>query len=141
MATNPATYTDVEGRWRPLSDNERLIAATLLDDAFNLIVNEDPTIDTRLDAETLAVGLVRQVLAQMVMRVLKNPDGIRQESIQDYSQTRDDNTASGLLMVTDAELDLLAADDTQQSDAFTIRPAYQIPAGSSTYDASDWEWA
>lgn len=142
MASNPATPGDIEDRWRPLTDSEYFVANALLGDAWLLLLKADPTIATRLDAvpATLDSGLVRIVLVEMVKRVLRNPDGISQESIQDYSYTRDRATASGLLVVTDEELDLLASDDTTASDAFTIRPTYKIAADSSSYVESDWEW-
>lgn len=141
MATNPAEIVDIEVRWRPLSDAETIVADTLLSDAWVLLKHADSTIDTRLDAAELDSELVKIVLVEMVKRVLRNPDGIRQESIQDYSVTRDATSGNGLLHVTDDELVMLASSETAESDAFTIRPAYQIPVDSSTYVAADWEWA
>ena len=143
MAANPATFADVESRWRPLSTAEQTVATALLGDAWLLLKLADSTIETRLDADpaTLDDELVKMVLANMVLRVLRNPDGVRQESIQDYSVTHDAATASGMLTVTDAELDLLSGDpDAASSGAFTIRPAYKIPLDSNTYDSADWEW-
>jgi len=142
MASNPATTADIEARWRPLTAQEETVAAALVGDAWLLLKRADSTIETRLDAEpaTLDAELVKIVIVEMVKRVLRNPDGITQESIQDYSYTRDRAISSGLLSVLDAELDLLAADDDLTSDAFTIRPSYQVPLGSSGYDSGDWEW-
>lgn len=142
MASNPAIVDDIENRWRPLTDRETIVASTLLDDAWMLLKLKDATIDTRLDAVPIELdtALVVMVLVEMVKRVLRNPDGIRQESIQDYSVTRDAVVSSGLLSVTDDELDLLASTTTVTSDAFTIRPVHKIPSGSALYDADDWEW-
>lgn len=143
MATNPAEVADIEVRWRPLTDAEATVATALLGDAWLILTKADPTIESRLDASpaTLDEGLVTIVLVEMVKRVLRNPDGITQESIQDYSYTRDRNISSGLLTVTDDDLALLAANDTAESEAFTIRPAHQIAADSSAYVAADWEWS
>lgn len=142
MATNPAQTGDIEARWRPLTSAETIVADALLADAWLLLKKADATIETRLDADpvTLDSGLVKIVLVEMVKRVLRNPDGITQESIQDYSYTRDRANSSGLLTVTDEDLVLLASDESATSDAYTIRPAYKVRAGSSTYDADDWEW-
>lgn len=140
MASNPATTLDIDDRWRPLTDAERIVAQSLLGDAWLLLKRADATIDLRLDAVTLDAGLVKMVLVEMVKRVLRNPDGNLQESIQDYSYTRDRVSSSGLLTVTDDELEMLAADDIAASGAFTIRPVYKIAADSSRFVADDWEW-
>ncbi len=141
MATNPATLLDIADRWRPLTDDEATVAVAVLGDAWALLKHRIPTLEARLDAvpATLDAGLVRIVLVAMVLRVLRNPNGIRQESIQDYSYSRDAEGASGLLSVSEAELDLLVPSGTE-SGAFTIRPASQIPVGSSSYVSTDWEW-
>lgn len=117
---SPATVQDVAVRWRPLTSAEELKAAVLLDDAWELIKIRNATVETRLTADTLASTLVVMVQCQMVIRVLRNPDGKRQEQIEDYSYQRDD-TASGQLTITDDELGLLA-EVTSTSQAFTIRP-------------------
>lgn len=141
MAANPATVQDVAARWRPLTAQEEAVASTLLDDAWALLKHRVAQLESRLDAvpATLDAGLVRMVEVAMVLRVLRNPDGVRQEAIQDYSYSRDPVTASGALAVTVEELDLLAAAGAD-SAAFTIRPAYQVPAGSPELVAADWEW-
>ncbi|CAN5808423.1 hypothetical protein BH24ACT15_BH24ACT15_37550 [soil metagenome] len=118
---NPATVTDIENRWRPLSANETIVATTLLADAWTLLTATDMTIDTRLSAvpPTLSANLVIPVLCSMVLRVLKNPDGKAQESIEDYSYTRDRAIAGGALYVDDSELARLTT--AVDSGAFTIR--------------------
>lgn len=118
---NPATVTDIANRWRPLSANETTVASTLLADAWTLLTATDLTIDTRLSVvpPTLAPALVIPVLASMVLRVLKNPDGKAQESIEDYSYTRDRAIAGGALYVAADELARLTT--TADSGAFTIR--------------------
>jgi hypothetical protein len=50
---------------------------------------------------------VRMVIANAVIRVLKNPDGKRQESIDDYSWTRDRVLSAGVLYLTDDEWRIL----------------------------------
>lgn len=129
---SPATTTDVAARWRSLTSDEELKASVLLDDAWLLIQLRNSTIETRLTATpaTLDVGLVIMVQCAMVIRVLRNPDGKRQEQIEDYSYQRDDSP-SGELFLSPDELELLA-EVTSASTAFTIRP-YTAP---STFDAN-----
>lgn len=126
---NPATIADVAARWRPLRPAETGVAQTLLNDAWVLLQRHDPTIPTRLGTvpPTLDAQLVVMVLCAMVLRVLKNPDGKTQESIEGtYSYTRNDAGSSGELLVTLDEQQLLAAPSIgRDSDAFTIRPYYE----------------
>lgn len=109
--SNPVTVGDIEARFRPLTAAEQIVAQSLLDDAWAILMARDATIDTRLSATpaTLDAALVRAVESAMVLRVLRNPDGKRQESIDDYSWTLDTAISSGMLYVSDDELALLAA--------------------------------
>lgn len=121
MATNPATIADIEARWRPLSAPEQTVAATLLDDAWLILIQRLPSIPERIDNGTLNPELVISVLCAMVLRVLRNPEGKRQESIDDYSYMRDNAVAAGMLYVSDDELGLLDPSGAS-AVAFTIRP-------------------
>lgn len=129
---NPATIIDVAARWRPLTDDETIIGTTLLDDAWALLKLRVPDVEPRLAAipATLDVVLVRMVIVAMVLRVMRNPDGLRQETIQDYSYTRDSGAASGMLTISGDELDLLTP--ATSGTAFTITP-YGV-AGYATGD-------
>lgn len=100
---------DIEDRWRPLSAAERQVASSLLVDAWAVLVSHDPTIATRITAATLDPALLRTVLVAMVLRVMRNPEGKRQESIDDYSWTLDSAVSTGALYVSADELRLLAA--------------------------------
>lgn len=119
---SPATPEDVAARWRTLSDAEYVKAVTLLADAWTLIKLRNPTVETRVVATTLDQGLVVMVQCAMVIRVLRNPDGKRQEASEDYSYTRDDTSSSGSLLITDVELAMLDDVVGVTSGAFTIRP-------------------
>lgn len=134
--TVPATPQHVVARWRPLTPAEETITYALLADAWLIVQSRFPTIQDRLDAvpPTVDVEAVRMVLASMVLRVLRNPDGKTQESIEDYSYTVNSAVASGQLYVTDDEFRLLAVSSTGGT-AFTIRP-YGEP-GYTSY-SSTW---
>jgi len=107
---NPVTTSDLSDRLgRSLTTTEETTAAALLTDAWSVLMARDPSIDARLGASSLDENLVRVVVAAMVLRVLRNPDGKRQEAIDDYSWTRDTTVAAGSLYVSDDELTLLAA--------------------------------
>lgn len=108
--SNPATTSDVVDRWlyeSPVPADVKV--QSWLDAAWRELLRRDRTIETRLTAGTLAADDVTDVVVAMTLRVLGNPEGKKQEAIDDYSWTRDGSVSSGLLYVTAAELGSLAA--------------------------------
>lgn len=105
---NPVTIEDLEARWRPLSQAEQINAAAFLEDAWALVLTRRPNLEADIAAGTVSVGNVIRVVSAMVLRVLRNPEGKLQESIDDYSYRRDEVVSSGRLHITDDELDVLA---------------------------------
>lgn len=121
---NPATVADIVNRWRPLSTQETTTATTLLEDAWVMLRRQLTQHGVDIDAEIasdpdLSRDTVR-VLSSAVIRVLKNPDGKRQESIDDYSWTRDNAVSAGMLYFTDDELDDLAPGAGGSNGAFSV---------------------
>jgi len=122
---NPVTPSDLVDRLgRPLTPTETTTATALLVDAWAVLLARDPSIDTRLTDSSLSPDLVRVVVSAMVLRVLRNPDGKRQEAIDDYSWTRDTSLAGGSLYVSDDELALLAAPYTGSTRGSVRMVAY-----------------
>lgn len=109
---NPATVDDLVARWRPLSDQETTNAEAFLDDAWSLLTSRRPALEADLTAGTVASGNAVRVVCAMVLRVLKNPDGYRSESVDDWTGQRDQLVASGILHVTSEELADLAPTST-----------------------------
>lgn len=131
---NPATAQDVADRWRPFSDSdEETRASVLLDDAWSLLISEVTDVEDRLAADpaTLDERIVIMVLVRAVVRVLRNPNSLRQVSLQDYSETH--AAGGGELFIDPADIDLLTP-ATAGSAAFTIVP-YGRPGRS--YCCSD----
>lgn len=141
---NPATWADVEKRWRPLSAAERVLVDARLADAWAIVKQRVPDIEARMAAydpvpdppEGLDPAVVVFVLCAMVLRVSQNPEGKRQESIDDYSYMRDNTTAAGQLYLSDDEYGMLIDSPTASEDAFTITP-YGKP-GYATVPDLDW---
>lgn len=126
---------DIESRWRPLINNEEQVATSLAGDAWRLIKRTlgDALLDEKsTDPDTGAdyVLDVRMVIANAVIRVLKNPDGKRQESIDDYSWTRDRVLSAGILYLTDDEWRVLGGSGGK-GGAFQIDTT---PAGVTSGD-------
>lgn len=101
---NPATIADIEARWRPLVDNEVTNATAFLGDAWAEILSRRPNLEADITAGTVGTENVIRVVSAMVLRVLRNPEGWDQESIDDWSGRRNALVADGILRITDEEL-------------------------------------
>lgn len=120
---SPATTQDVEQRWRPLSPAEQLVAAALLADAWADVTTQVPSVPARVEANPTFRRVVVSILVAMVLRVLKNPDGIRQMSIDDYQVTIDSTRSSGSLYLADDERNRLL------EVAQALPGIYSVPLG------------
>lgn len=110
---------DVESRLgRPLTTEEATQTPVLLSDVELLIRSRIPDLDALVESGAILEGLVVMIEANAVVRVLRNPEGFRQEQEGDYMYTRAAATASGALTITDDEWRLLGV----SAGAFTIAP-------------------
>lgn len=118
----PATDDDLKARsFRTLSSAEITVGETLLEDAYTIILVRVPSAADRL-TDAAFKGLVVQVQCAMVLRVLRNPDGKLEESIDDYRYRLDQAVSTGALYLSDAEVALLSAGDESSDSAWSIRP-------------------
>lgn len=124
---NPATYAAVAARWRPLSSEEQVLAATRLEDAWLMLrrrakkrgVND---IDAAIAVDADLRADVIRVLATAVIRVFQNPNGLDREKTDDYEYERSEGASDGTLGFTDDELDELFPGIATAGRAFTIDP-------------------
>lgn len=91
-----------------ISDVEAMISARI------------PDINERLESGILSAHVVSAVIANSVIRKVKNPDGKQNERIDDYSYGLTSDAARGELFLTDDEWSLLLPGAV--TGAFTIRP-------------------
>jgi hypothetical protein len=108
---------DIEQVWRPLTAAEAAVIPGLSNRAWLRIVGAVPGIESFLDASLPASDplvtpeAVQDVMASMIVRVLKNPESARiiSESIDDYTsgRTLDDAVASGEMYVSAFEVSML----------------------------------
>lgn len=127
-----ADPSDVEDIWRPLSDAETVLVASRIMQASRMVRREVPlvgglTVDQRITAGTLTAGDVKDVVAEMVLRVMSIPQYVRQESVtvDDGSRSRTyDASVSGAggMFITDKELRSLSGRRGTRQKAFTIYP-------------------
>jgi len=76
---------------------------TLLNDAETKIKVKIPDLEQKVADNELSADLVRMIEAEMVKRVVMNPEGFTQEADGNYSYSISRDVASGLLEVTDEE--------------------------------------
>lgn len=121
---NPVTMADLEGRFRSLSDEETPFAESLLADAWALATLQLPGLNPAVTSGAANRDAVVAIISAMVIRVLRNPDGVRQWSVDDYSEMRDNTISSGALYLSEDELSLLgtAIGGTRPRRAFSITP-------------------
>jgi hypothetical protein len=120
---NPVITADLEARFRPLSAAEEVTAQALLDDAWAVLLTVIPDLEARMAAGTPSTSLVVSVASAMVLRVMRNPNGVRSWSVDDYSETRDNSIAAGSLYVAPEEIRLLTGlASSARSGAFSVAP-------------------
>ena len=130
-----ATVDDVQDRLdRELTDDEKQLAATLLEDVEAIIRSRVRNLLRRAAADESYRQIVVMVEANAVLRVLRNPEGYRQESEGNYSYSLNAAVASGHLFVLGSEWDLLGAN----RGAFTITPKVRRPRRGITRTWERW---
>ncbi|MEU5442763.1 hypothetical protein [Streptomyces griseofuscus] len=97
-----ATLTDLADRLgRDLTSPEARRATAWLADAEALILKRFP------QYATAPTAVSTKVACAMVLRVLTNPDGKRQESLDDYSYTVDSSRSRGEVYLSEDEAEEL----------------------------------
>lgn len=123
---NPATTADIEARWRPLTTAETTVATTRLADAWRLLKRLVPDLETRMATDPDLEADAVQALAEAVMVVLRNPEGIRRGTVQvdDASRSYEyDSGDGGGLSFTDAQIAALSGDaDSSDARAYSVMP-------------------
>lgn len=103
-----ATAADVAARLgRELTPDETTLVNTRLGDAERLILRRIPDLADQITAGDIDVEDVKQVEAEAVLRVVRNPDGYRQETDGNYSYMLSAEAASGVLGITPGEWRIL----------------------------------
>ncbi len=118
---NPTRLADIEARWRRLTQAEEITAAARVDDVWSELTARLPTLESRLAAGLVPAGLVVRVVSDAVLRVLKNPDGFRTETVGGWSGTRDGVVAG--IYIDPADLALLAASRPRGGSIRLVLPA------------------
>ncbi|MGW8565660.1 hypothetical protein [Isoptericola sp. NPDC055881] len=104
--------------------------AKLIAKAELRLVSIVPSVPARIEAGTLAVELVRGVVEDMVLRVVRNPKALRSLGLDDFQATIDNSTSTGLLYVSGEEESLLAPKSPSSVGSIRLGvPAWRLPGG------------
>lgn len=140
--TTYATANDVADRLgRDLDTSEARIVAARLNDVELMIKARIPDLATRVTAGAPTAATVAMVEADVVLRLLRNPEGIVGETDGNYSYQLNWANVTGRLMITDEEWALLGI----RQSVFTIAPRLWNQADVTAGDAPPpqapaWWW-
>lgn len=130
-----AVIGDVSGQFGTLTAPQEGITNWLLRAASKLVRSQYPGIDAAITAGTLDADVVALGVAHMVLRVLRNPGGLRSETVGPFSRTYDTTAAAGLLVITAGEAAMFTV-----PTAVTVYPVGSIrmtaalaPGGRNNY--------
>ncbi|WP_439377830.1 Gp19/Gp15/Gp42 family protein [Amycolatopsis lexingtonensis] len=123
-----ATAQDVANRFiRPLDTDEQRVVNTRLDDSERMLRRRVPDLDEQIAAGTIDQADVVMIEADMVLRLIRNPDGYKSETDGNYSYTISAEVASGRLQVLPDEWSLLGI----RSGTVVIAPQFDLPWNGS----------
>lgn len=107
-----AAIGDVSAQYGSMTPAEESLAGWLLRAASNMIRSRRPLIDQQITDGLVSADLAALAVTNMVLRVLRNPSGLRSETVGPFSRAYDTRYAAGLLVFTDDESDLITPGDT-----------------------------
>ncbi|QOT19730.1 Gp19/Gp15/Gp42 family protein [Paenarthrobacter sp. YJN-5] len=127
MAQPWTTPDQVIDRWLgpgkfPVTDSQLV---TLIADAEDTILGEFPDVDARITAGSLRVDTVRKVVARMVIRQLRNPEGRRQTNTVSGPYTDSVTYAGddlGEMTLSESDRKELAPRGTSNRRLFSVYP-------------------
>lgn len=114
-----AKVEDVEARFhRELTDDERRLISARLMDAELILRSRVPDLLQRVEEGDIDRDIVVMIEVDMVLRIIRNPEGLSQETDGNYSYSVSARAGSGVLEALPSEWSLLGVG----SGAFTIGP-------------------
>lgn len=123
LPTGPAPLAvadDVREQFGTLTVAQQALTSALLRAASKLIRSRHPLIDQLIRDGALDPDVVALGVTNMILRVLRNPGGLRSETIGPFSRTYDTTSAAGLLVITDAEDAMFTPPATQEGAVLNV---------------------
>lgn len=104
-----AAIGDVRRQFGPLTPAQEGLAGHLVRAASSLLRQRTPSIDQDVRTHRIDPDVAALTVTNMVLRVMRNPNGLRAETTGPFSRTYDTSSAAGLLVVTDYDLAAVTA--------------------------------
>ncbi len=140
-----AVLGHVVEQFGPLTAAQEGLTNALLRAASKIVRARMPALETMLADGRLDPDLVALAVTNMVLRVLRNPGGLRAETVGPFSRTYDTTHAAGLLVLTKDETPLLVPTVTEATAVSPIGTARLVaglapsrPRYRGGFDA--WRW-
>jgi hypothetical protein len=129
-----ATPQDIIDRWvgNDVPTDLDLVQA-LINDAEAVILAEYPKIQDRIDDDELPLATVVMVESRMVMRLLRNPEGLTywQQTTGPFGQARNFGTGNSDIWLTENEISILAP--KSRGKAFEVNQGVDAVGGGVDY--------
>lgn len=127
-----ASPQDIIDRWvgNDVPTDIDLLTA-LIADAESVILGTYPGIQTRIDNDSLRLATVTMVVARMVTRLLRNPEGLTywQQQTGPFGQARNYGSSGQDIWLSTEEISLLAP--ARAGKAYEVNQGYNATSGSS----------
>ena len=102
------TVADVTARWaRTPTDEEVTLIQVRLEDCERLIRRRIPTLDAKISSGDIAEADLNQVVADAVLRLVRNPDGYLSETDGNYTYMLRQDISTGKLEILPEEWEIL----------------------------------
>lgn len=108
-----AAVGDVTAQYGSMTAAEESLAGWLLRAASNMIRARQPYIDQQIASGLVSQDMAALAVTNMVLRVMRNPSGLRSETVGPFSRAYDTSVAAGLLVFTSDEEQLIAPAGTE----------------------------
>lgn len=108
-----AAIGDIREQFGAMTLAEESLAGWLIRAASNMIRSRRPVIDQQLSQGLVSQDMAALAVTNMVLRVMRNPAGLRSETVGPFSRSFDTTVAAGLLVFTDDEEQLVAPIGTE----------------------------
>ncbi len=106
MAAPYALKEDVAVLYRPLSGPEEAMVTALIEHASAMLRARFPSLDQKITDGDIDPSQAKVAVVNMVLRVIRNPGGLKSETVGPFSRSWDTGSGNGLLTITDAETSL-----------------------------------
>lgn len=138
-----AAVGDVVGQYGTLTAAQEGLTGWLLRAASKMVRARFPLVDTQLAAGRLDPDVVALAVTNMVLRVLRNPGGLKSETVGPFSRTYDTSAAAGLLAITEQEAAMLTPTPAAAETGFvpgTIRLRPGMAPPPKGWRRRGWGW-